>query len=131
MWCGADRFSHYVLSYRTVEREGHPLRRREARGDHLPLVLPYRTRQLVELDRGLATLRVRRTRYAHIRLERPEAPEEHSYQERGARWGQRRPVAVRPWLRVKGRQQVGGHWRGRGHQGVASEVPRRVIDSVE
>lgn len=119
---GADRFRPiltYVRSYRTVKWESHPLRRREARGDHLPLVLPFRARKRVELDRGLATLRLWCARYAHIRLERPEAPEEHSDQECGA-WGrQRRAVAVRR-LRVQGGQQVGRHWRRCSHQGVAS-----------
>ena len=119
MWGG---FLQPRSSYQTVGWEGHPLRRCEARGDHVPLVLPYGARKRVELDRGLVALRLWRARYAHIRLERPEAVEEHRDQERGA-WGCQCGVVVE--RRVEG-GQVGGDWGGRRHQGVASEIPRVV-----
>ena len=77
-----------------VEREGRPVRRTEARADHLSLVLPQRTRKLVELDRGLAALRLRRARHAHIRVERPEAAEERRDQECRTRRRQCRTLAV-------------------------------------
>jgi hypothetical protein len=124
------RGAHHVLPYQTVQWESHPLRRCEARSDHLPLVLPFSARERVELDRGLATLRLWRARHAYIHLERAEAREEHSDQERSA-WGcQCGPVVVRSWLRVEG-GQVGRDWRGRSHQGVASEVPRVGCQSID
>ena len=106
-----------------VKRKSHPLRRREARSDHLPLDLPFGARKLVKLDRGLATLRLWCARYAHIRLERPEAHQEHSDQERSGRGGQCRPLVVRrqPGQRER---QVGGDGGGRKYQGVAGQVPR-------
>ena len=120
-------FSYLIKTKQTkkikVKWKSHPLRRHEARSDHLPLGLPFGARKLVELDRGLATLRVRRARYAHIRLERPEACQEHSDQERGGWRRQCRPLVVR---RRRGQRQwqVGGDGRGRRDQGVAGQVPR-------
>jgi hypothetical protein len=108
-----------------VQWKSHPLRRHEARSDHLPLGLPFGARKLVELDRGLATLRLWCARYARIRLERPEAPQEHSDQERSDRGCQCRPLVVRPWWRRGQRQrEVGGYGGGRSDQGVAGQVPR-------
>ena len=80
---------------KTVQWKSHPLRRHEARGDHLPLGLPFSAGKLVELDRGLATLRLRCARHAYIRLERPEAHEKHCDQERSARGCQCGPLVVR------------------------------------
>lgn len=118
---------HVSFSYQNktnkqkVQWKSYPLRRHEARSDHLPLGLPFGARKLVELDRGLATLRVRRARYAHIRLERAETRQEHSDQERGGWRRQRRPLVVR---RRRGQRQVGGDGCGRRDQGVAGQVPR-------
>jgi hypothetical protein len=108
-----------------VQWKSHPLRRHEARSDHLPLGLPFGARKLVELDRGLATLRLWCARYARIRLERPETPQEHSDQERSG-WGcQCRPLVVR-WRQGQWQWQlqVSGDGRGRSNQGVAGQVPR-------
>jgi hypothetical protein len=115
----------FLIKQNKVQRKSHPLRRYEARGDHLPLGLPFGAGKLVELDRGLATLRLRCARYARIRLERPEAPQEHSDQERGRWWCQCRPLAVHQRRRGQQRQrQVGGDGRGRRDQGVGNQVPR-------
>jgi hypothetical protein len=82
-----------------VQREGRPVRRAQARADHLPLVLPQRTGELAQLDRGLAALRLRFARYAHIRVERTEAVEEHRHQECRTRRRQCRALAAFPrWL---------------------------------
>jgi len=116
-------FSPDGLKLAAGDWKSHPLRRYEARSDHLPLVLPFSARKLVELDRGLATLCLRCARYARIRLERPEAPKEHSDQERSG-WGRQcRPLVVR-WRRGQRQRQVGGDGRGRSDQGVAGQVPR-------
>ena len=124
-----------------VEREGRPVRRAEARADHFSLVLPQRTHKLVELDRGLAALRLRRARHARIRVERPEAAEERRDQECRTRRRQCRTLAVLPrrlglGFGFGGGQQqqqqqqylwkVGRDWRGRGHQGVGCDVSRVV-----
>jgi hypothetical protein len=132
-----DTFSFFFLSNqkkKKVQWKSYPLRRHEARSDHLPLGLPFGPRKLVELDRGLATLRLRCARYAHIRLERPEAPQEHSDQERSDRGRQCRPlVVIRRRRRGQRQRQVGGDGRGRSDQGVAGQVPRvrRSIRSPE
>lgn len=106
-----------------VQWKNHPLRRREARSDHLPLGLPFGVRKFVELDRGLATLCLWFARYAYIHLERPEAHQEHSDQERSGRGRQCRPLVVRR-QRGQRERQVSGDGGGRRYQGVAGQVPR-------
>jgi len=118
-WSLATFFSYQT----TVQWKSHPLRRSEARIDHLPLGLPFGAGKLVELDRGLTTLRLWSARYAHIRLERPEAPQEHSDQERRA-WGCQCGALVV-------QRQVGGGGCGRSDQDVGGKVARvrRLVQS--
>ena len=110
-----------IYQNKKVQWKSHPLRRHEAPSNHLPLVLPFGTGKLVELDRGLATLRLRCARHAHIRLERPEAREEHSDQERSVWGSQCRPLVVR---RRRWQRKVGGYGGGGRDQGVGNQVPR-------
>ena len=85
----------FFFSFLAVEWESRPVRRAEARTDHFSLVLPLCTREHAQLDRGLAPLRLWRVGHPHICVERQEAHEEHSDQERYP-WGRQcRALGVR------------------------------------